>query len=190
MLLGSFTALFKSDLKAIMAYSTVSHLGLMTMLLGFSSQAAIIACMFHLLNHGIFKASLFMNVGIIDHGTGTRELSRLGGLARWMPATAGLALLAISANAGLPPMNGFLSKELMLEAAWKTPYFGITGVIAIGATLSGVAAIAYSIRFLLVSLRRIREVGAHAACAGLRISLSQVCWRCSFGNWLISVGFC
>lgn len=173
MLLGSFTALFKSDLKAIMAYSTVSHLGLMTMLLGFSSQAAIIACMFHLLNHGIFKASLFMNVGIIDHGTGTRELSRLGGLARWMPATAGLALLAISANAGLPPMNGFLSKELMLEAAWKTPYFGITGVIAIGATLSGVAAIAYSIRFFAGVYFGASEKLEHTPHApGLGISLS------------------
>jgi len=147
LLLGSLTALFKSDLKAMMAYSTVSHLGLMTMLLGFGSQAALIACLFHLMNHAVFKASLFMNVGIIDHGTGTREISQLGGLARWMPLTAGLALLAVSANAGLPPMNGFMSKELMLEAAWKTTYLGIPGGVAVLATLAGIAAFAYSLRF-------------------------------------------
>lgn len=148
-LFGSVAALFKTDLKAMMAYSTLSHLGLMTMLLGIGTQAAVIASLFHLLNHAVFKASLFMNVGIIDHGTGTRQLSRLGGLARWMPITAVLAFLAIAANAGLPPFNGFLSKELMLDVAWKTSFFGLSGAVAIIATAAGVAAFAYSVRFFV-----------------------------------------
>ena len=132
-----------------MAYSTVSHLGLMTMLLGLGTQAGVIACLFHLLNHALFKASLFMNVGIVDHGTGTRDLNRLGGLARWMPLTAVAALLAVAANAGLPPLNGFVSKELMLEEAWHTRFLGQPWIIALLASLSGVFAFAYSIRFFV-----------------------------------------
>lgn len=147
LLYGSISALFQSDLKSMLAYSTVSHLGLMTMLLGFGTQAAVVASLFHLLNHAVFKASLFMNVGIIDHETGTREIPELGGLARWMPLTALMALLAASANAGLPPLNGFLSKELMLEAAWKTSFWGIPGCIGILTTVAGVAAFAYSVRY-------------------------------------------
>jgi len=149
MVYGSIVALFKTDLKGMLAYSTISHLGLMTMLLGLGTQAGVIAALFHLLNHALFKASLFMNVGIIDHGTGTRDVNRLGGLFAWMPITALMALLALAANAGLPPMNGFISKELMLEEVWQISFAGYDSVLAMLAVLAGAFAFAYSFRYFV-----------------------------------------
>src|SRR3546814_5659847 len=86
MLLGAAIALFKHDLKAILSYSTVSHLGLLTMLFGFGTRAAAVVGVFHILNHAAFKAALFMNAGIVDHEAGTRDVRRLGGLASLMPS--------------------------------------------------------------------------------------------------------
>lgn len=149
MLYGSIVALFKTDLKAMLAYSTISHLGMMTMLLGLGTQAGVVAALFHLLNHSLFKASLFMNVGIVDHAAGTRDLNRLGGLLSWMPLTALMALLALAANAGFPPLNGFISKELMLEEVWETPFAGHESVLAILAVLAGAFAVAYSFRYFI-----------------------------------------
>lgn len=173
MLVGSTSALFKSDLKAMMAYSTVSHLGLMTMMLGWGTQAGVIACLFHLLNHAIFKAALFMNVGIIDHGTGTREIARLGGLWKWMPMTSGVALLALAANAGIPPLNGFISKELLLEEAWQLRFMGQPAVMAVLITLASLFAVAYSLRFFVsvyMGDDRRLEHTPHAPGAGLAFS--------------------
>ncbi|MDD2875583.1 MAG: proton-conducting transporter membrane subunit, partial [Azoarcus sp.] len=112
MLLGAVVALFKDDLKGLLAYSTVSHLGLVTMLLGFGTPMAATAGVFHILNHATFKAALFMNAGIIDHEAGTRDVRRLGGLMHLMPVTATLGMLAAASMAGLPLLNGFLSKEM------------------------------------------------------------------------------
>jgi multicomponent K+:H+ antiporter subunit A len=132
MLVGAWIALFKDDLKAILAYSTVSHLGLMTMLLGFGTPIAAVAAVFHILNHATFKAALFLSVGIVDHETGTRDLRRLGGLLQLMPISGTLALLASASMAGVPLLNGFLSKEMMLEEAApyglrRTPFFSGAG---------------------------------------------------------------
>ena len=92
MLVGAWIALFKDDLKGILAHSTVSHLGLMTMLLGIGTPFAATAAVFHILNHAIFKAALFMSAGIVDHETHTRDIRRLGGLVHVMPISATLAL--------------------------------------------------------------------------------------------------
>src|SRR5690606_32930050 len=115
MLLGAKVALFKDDLKAILAWSTVSHLGLITFLLGLGTKAAASAAMLHILAHASFKAALFMVAGIVDHATHTRDIRRLGGLRRAMPLTFAIALVAALSMAGIPPLNGFLSKEAMLE---------------------------------------------------------------------------
>ncbi|MBI5131939.1 MAG: monovalent cation/H+ antiporter subunit A [Rhodopseudomonas palustris] len=147
MLIGAWIALFKDDLKGILAHSTVSHLGLMTMLLGFGTRTAVIACMFHILNHATFKASLFMSAGIVDHETGTRSLRKLGGLARLMPISAVLALIAAASMAGVPLFNGFLSKEMMLEAAAETSVFGSVWIVPAAATLGALLSVAYSARF-------------------------------------------
>ncbi|OEF96377.1 Na+/H+ antiporter subunit A [Desulfuribacillus alkaliarsenatis] len=125
LLWGSFSAVKQTDLKSILAYSTISQLGLIMSLLGLGSAAlyfgygdesllyttAILAAVFHLFNHATFKGSLFMVVGIIDHETGTRDIRKLGGLMTIMPATFTLAVIGSAAMAGLPPFNGFLSKE-------------------------------------------------------------------------------
>ena len=147
MLIGAWIALFKDDLKAILAYSTVSHLGLMTMLLGFSTGFAVSVAIFHILNHAIFKAALFMSAGIVDHETHTRDIRRLGGLATAMPICATLALVATAAMAGVPPLNGFISKEMMLEAAHGTTMAGHPNLVGAVVTFAALLSVAYSARF-------------------------------------------
>lgn len=131
---GSFSAVKQVDLKAMLAYSTISQLGMIVCLLGLGSVAmyygpgkgtvlyltAILAAVFHLINHSTFKGSLFMVVGIIDHETGTRDIRRLGGLMSLMPITFTLAIIGSFSMAGLPPFNGFLSKELFFTALLNT----------------------------------------------------------------------
>lgn len=110
---GSFMAVRQTDLKAILAYSTISQLGMIMAMLGFGTKAAIFAAVFHILNHATFKGSLFMVAGIIDLKTGTRDIRKLGGLFTLMPITATLALFGTFSMAGvpLPFLNGFYSKE-------------------------------------------------------------------------------
>lgn len=147
MVMAAKIAFFKDDLKALLAFSTVSHLGLITMLLGYGTKAAATVAVFHIINHATFKAALFMSAGIVDHEAHTRDLRRLGGLRHLMPITFGIVLLASLSMAGIFPLNGFLSKELMLEEAahtqWLTPW--AMGVLA---TLGALFSVAYSFRFL------------------------------------------
>jgi len=147
MLFGAAVALFRNDLKAILAYSTISQLGLMVMLLGFGTAAAAAAAVFHILNHAAFKAALFMNAGIVDHETGTRDIRRLGGLAAVMPLTATLATLAVAAMAGLPPLGGFISKEMMLEQSLSVAYLGQPWIVPVLATIAALLSVAYSLRY-------------------------------------------
>ena len=102
LLLGAYVAMFQHDLKGVLAYSTLSHLGLITLLLGLNSPLAAVAAVFHIMNHATFKASLFMAAGIIDHETGTRDMRRLSGLARSMPVTATLATAFYPKKCSLP----------------------------------------------------------------------------------------
>lgn len=148
MIFGALIALFKDDLKSLLAYSTVSHLGLMTMLLGFSTPLAIVACMLHIINHATFKAALFMNAGIVDHETGTRDIKRLGGLFHLMPATAMMGIIAAASMGGLPPLNGFISKEMMLEEAAHTTWAGSKWGLGIAVTIGSVFSFAYSLRYI------------------------------------------
>ena len=107
LLFGAWGAVFQHDLKGLLAFSTVSHLGLITLLLGLGSPLGAVAAIFHMANHATFKASLFMAAGVIDHETGTRDLRRLSGLRHAMPITATLAMVAAAAMAGVPLLNGF-----------------------------------------------------------------------------------
>ncbi|MFG1424909.1 monovalent cation/H+ antiporter subunit A [Roseixanthobacter glucoisosaccharinicivorans] len=149
MLIGAVIALFKNDLKGMLAYSTVSHLGLMTMLLGFGTPMAAVAAVFHIINHATFKAALFMSAGIVDHEAGTRDIRRLGGLLVLMPVTGTLALLAAASMAGVPLFNGFLSKEMMLEEAAHTSYLGLGLLFPVLSTVAAVFSVAYSARFAI-----------------------------------------
>ena len=148
MLIGAKVALFKDDLKALLAYSTVSHLGLITMLLGIGTKAAATVAVFHIINHATFKAALFMTAGIVDHEAHTRDIRRLGGLRLLMPAVFTIALIASLSMAGLPPFNGFLSKELMLEQAAHTALFGSPWLLGLLATIGALLSVGYSFRFL------------------------------------------
>lgn len=121
MALGGFLAVQQRDLKALLAYSTVSQLGFIMTMFGYFTEAAVAAGVLHILNHGIFKGTLFMGVGIIDHETGTRRVDRLSGLARAMPVTAALMFLGAFSMAGVPLLNGFVSKEMVLEALLHPP---------------------------------------------------------------------
>ncbi|ABM45169.1 monovalent cation/H+ antiporter subunit A [Bartonella bacilliformis] len=149
LLLGSYFSMFQHDLKGLLAYSTISHLGLITTLLSLGSPLACVAAIFHMANHATFKASLFMAAGIIDHETGTRDMRKLTGLFHYMPITGTLALVASAAMAGVPLLNGFLSKEMFFAEAvethmeswldWIAPYI---------ATLASLFSVTYSIRFI------------------------------------------
>lgn len=149
LLIGAAAAVFQRDLKGVLAYSTISHLGLITLLLGMNSRLALVAAVFHMMNHATFKASLFMAAGIVDHETGTRDMRRLTGLSRTMPVTATVALVASAAMAGVPLLNGFLSKEMFFA---ETMFAGEGPLIRIGlpaaATLAGMFSVAYSARFV------------------------------------------
>src|SRR4051812_2568970 len=148
MVIAAWIALYKDDLKALLAFSTVSHLGLITMLFGMGTPIAAVAAVFHILNHCTFKAALFLSAGIVDHEVGTRDASRLGGLLRLMPITGTLAMIAAASMAGLPLLNGFLSKEMMLESAAHTDYLGSPWVVPTLATLGALLSVAYSFRFV------------------------------------------
>ncbi|WP_047986356.1 Na+/H+ antiporter subunit A [Ornithinibacillus californiensis] len=115
---GSYMAVRQTDLKGILAFSTISQLGMIMAMLGFGTEAAIFAAVFHILNHATFKGSLFMVAGIIDHETGTRDIRKLGGLFTIMPISGTLALFGTFSMAGvpLPFLNGFYSKELFFGA--------------------------------------------------------------------------
>ena len=149
LLVGAYLAIFQHDLKGLLAYSTISHLGLITMLFGLNAQLAVVAGVFHILNHATFKASLFMSAGIIDHETGTRDIRRLGGLARQLPITAALGIVAAGAMAGVPLLNGFLSKEMFFaETLQKAGQGSVLWLLPVGATLAGALSVAYSARFV------------------------------------------
>jgi multicomponent K+:H+ antiporter subunit A len=149
LLVGAYYAIVQHDLKGLLAYSTISHLGLITLLFGLGSPLAAVAAVFHIINHATFKASLFMAAGIIDHECGSRDMRKLHGLFRYMPYTATLAIVGSLAMAGVPLLNGFLSKEMFLAEAVAIEGRGFLNyAIPIGATLAGILAVAYSLRFV------------------------------------------
>ncbi len=150
LLLGAYMALFQHDLKGLLAYSTISHLGLITLLFGFGTHLAAVAAIFHIINHATFKASLFMVAGIIDHETGTRDMRKLNGMLKYFPHTSVLAMIAAAAMAGVPLLNGFLSKEMFFDQALLAVADGssLVWVVPILVTIAAIFAVAYSLRFI------------------------------------------
>ncbi|SFP42319.1 monovalent cation/H+ antiporter subunit A [Tranquillimonas alkanivorans] len=148
MVIAAVIALFKDDLKALLAFSTVSHLGLITMLLGFGTELAAVAAVFHVINHATFKAALFMTAGIIDHEAHTRDIKRLGGLRKLMPITFVVASIAALSMAGIPFFNGFLSKEMMLEEASHTTWIDNPWLVPVLATIGAMFSAAYAFRYI------------------------------------------
>ena len=159
---GAFTAVRQTDLKALLAYSTVSQLGLIMSLLGVASLAlvpgmttnamlftqAAFAAIFHLMNHSTFKGALFMIIGVLDFKTGTRDIRRLGGLMALMPASFTIAVIGSLSMAGLPPFNGFLSKEMFFTAMLHVQQANIFSLETIGFLFPLVAWIASVFTFV------------------------------------------
>ena len=146
--MAAFFAIFKEDLKGLLAYSTISHLGLIMCLLGIGSPLAVAAAIFHIINHATFKAALFMIAGIIDHESGTRDLRKLSGLWQLLPFTATLTMITAASMAGVPLTNGFLSKEMFFTELLANLSGAYVVVAAIVATLAGLFAVAYSVRLV------------------------------------------
>ncbi|MFY1699189.1 hydrogen gas-evolving membrane-bound hydrogenase subunit E [Solwaraspora sp. WMMA2101] len=148
--LGAFLALRQHDLKAMLAYSTVSQLGLLVGVIGVGTTAALAAAVLHTVAHALFKATLFMLVGIIDREAGSRDIRQLSGLRRVMPVTATLTGLAAMSMAGLAPLLGFVSKEAIFEALittgvepWLSPTAEVLAVSASVLTFAYGARIVY-----------------------------------------------
>ncbi|MEQ6888676.1 putative monovalent cation/H+ antiporter subunit A [Halomonas sp. CS7] len=117
---GAFLAIQHTNVKTLLAYSTVMALGTLTMLLGHGTPEALTAFVVFLLAHSLYKGALFMVAGILDHGTGTKDVTFMGGLRRTMPRTAAVACVAALSLAGLPPLLGFVGKEAMLASVLST----------------------------------------------------------------------
>ncbi|MCW3842266.1 Na+/H+ antiporter subunit A [Micromonospora yasonensis] len=141
LVVGGWAALRQTDLKLLLAYGTVSQLGLLVVVLGAGTPQAALAGTAMLLAHALFKAALFLVVGILDHGTGGRDLRELSGLGRRAPVLAGIAALAAASMAGLPPLLGFVAKEAVLAAFTGRPL--VLAILVAGTALT----VAYSIRF-------------------------------------------
>jgi multicomponent K+:H+ antiporter subunit A len=186
MLVGGWAALRNTDLKRLLAYSTVSQLGMLTLLYGLGSDTAAIAATVYVPSHATFKAALFMIAGIVDHETGTRDLAKLGGLARYLPRTAALACVAAAATAGVPPLNGFVSKELALaatiEAGAGWPHWLWPLVLVGGSVLTT----AYALRFVVGAFFGPEVAGRgrhpHEPPAGMRLPVEVLVTLCIAGG--------
>lgn len=147
-LLGAWIAWQKTDLKEILAYTTISALGTLVLLLGIGTVLALETAVLFLLIHALYKGGLFMAAGIIDHETGTRDVQALGGLRHKMPWTFAGVLLAAGSMAGLPPFLGFIGKELMYETTLELPLYTalLTGILLLTNMLMVTAALILLVR--------------------------------------------
>jgi multicomponent Na+:H+ antiporter subunit A len=152
MTVGAVLAVASTDLKQLLAYSTASHLGLMVAGFGFATYYGAETGTFHLLNHALFKAALFLVAGVVAHETGTRRIEAVGGLWRDLPVTAAITGVAALSMAGIPPFNGFYSKELLFEAAYESALHGggLRWLFPVTAVVASVFTVLYSLRFLSI----------------------------------------
>ncbi|CAB0679475.1 hypothetical protein FRC0508_00386 [Corynebacterium diphtheriae] len=148
--MASFFAIQKTDMKKLTAYSTVSHLGWIVATIGVGTPFALAAAVVHTLAHALFKSSLFMLVGVVDHQAGTRDLTRLGSSWRQLPFTFGAMAIAAASMAAVPPLFGFVSKEGMLEAFLHAP-IGNAGVVVlmVAAGVGALFTFTYSVRLVV-----------------------------------------
>ncbi len=160
MLVGGWRALTQHDLKLLLAYGTVSQLGFLLVVASFGTRLAALACVALLLAHALFKAALFLIVGIIDHRAGTRDLRKLSGLGREAPVLAIIATLATASMIGIPLTAGFVAKEAVLSGFLESASFGspLGWLALIGVAAGSVLTVGYSARFLWGALARKKGV--------------------------------
>ncbi len=144
---GGYRALRQYDLKLVLAFGTVSQLGLLVLLVGSGSQAAALAGLAMVGAHAMFKASLFLVVGVVDAATGSRDLRRLDGLARSLPVTATIGALATASMIGLPPFAGYVAKEAALESLWHDGGTAAGVAVLVAMVVGSALTVAYGLRF-------------------------------------------
>ncbi|MBY6414233.1 Na+/H+ antiporter subunit A [Rhodococcus sp. BP-252] len=150
MILAGWRALRAFDLKLVLAFGTVSQLGFLMVLVGIGTEKAMLAGLTMVVAHAMFKATLFMVVGIIDHTTGTRDIRKLAHLGKKAPWLAVIAALAAASMAGLPPFLGFVGKEAALSAVIETPVLNptVSVLVVTGLVVGSILTVTYSIRFV------------------------------------------
>ncbi|MDT0277451.1 Na+/H+ antiporter subunit A [Blastococcus goldschmidtiae] len=150
MLVGGYRALRQNDIKLLLAFGTVSQLGFLMTLVGAGSRELAAAGLAMTLAHALFKSTLFLTVGVVDHATGTRDLRTLSGLGRRLPVVAAIGTLAAASMAGLPPLLGFVGKEAAFTALWEGGLPDRTAAVGVlvGLVLGSVLTAAYTARFL------------------------------------------
>ncbi|MDR0459181.1 MAG: hypothetical protein LBG68_01780, partial [Coriobacteriales bacterium] len=134
MVLGAFAAIGQSDMKRVLAFSSVSQMGYIVMAAGLATPLALIGAVIHIINHALFKSQLFVNAASVKEQTGTVQLDQLGGLAERMPVTGWTSIIALLSAAGVPPFSGFWSKLLMIMAlvtAGQWVYAGIAVLMSL-----------------------------------------------------------
>ncbi len=146
MLVGSYLSITQTDIKAILAYTTISALGVLVLLLGIDTKLSVKAALVFLFVHAFYKAALFMMAGYIDKKTGTREIDKLGGLVYFVPLGFIITTIALLSMAGLPPLLGFIGKELIYEAKVQSP--GLASLILILGVVSNIFMVAVSMLFM------------------------------------------
>ncbi|MFT4217575.1 MAG: Na+/H+ antiporter subunit A [Micropruina sp.] len=195
MIVGGWRALRQNDIKLLLAYGTVSQLGFMVLLSGFGTQATMLAGLAMVIGHALFKATLFLIVGVVDHSTGTRDLTRLTGVAQKLPLVAVLAGVAAASMAGLPPTLGFIAKESALESlsylADAGDGTGLTPLVAalmVAAVVAGsVLTVAYSVRWwwgAFADKAGVAELDVHRPATGFLVPPLVLGAACLVGGFL------
>lgn len=146
---GGYRALRQYDLKLVLAFGTVSQLGLLVLLVGSGSRAAALAGLAMIGAHAMFKAALFLTVGVVDAATGTRDLRRLEGVGRALPVTATVGALATASMIGLPPFAGYVAKEAAIEALLHDAGTLVGGLVLAAVAVGSALTVAYGLRFWL-----------------------------------------
>ena len=163
MTVTAILAVGATDIKELLAYSTASHLGLIVAGFGLANVVGAETGAFHILNHAVFKATLFLVAGIVAHEAGTRVIDELGGLRHDMPVVAAITVVAALGMAGVPPFNGFYSKELLFDATYEVAIHdgGLAWLLPVVAVFGSIFTFLYSVRFLMLFFGE-RPEGLHA----------------------------
>ncbi len=199
MVLGGVRALREVDAKLVLAYSTVSQLGLLTVLFGIGSRYAIYAGVAHLLAHAIFKVGLFLGVGVIDHELGTRDVSQIAGARHKLPTTTAALALSLLSMAGIIPLFGFATKEKAIVALLDADV-GTSGILAlVGVVCGSVLSVAYSVRLVRALCGNVPSPAAQGhdelptrlalsgpVVASAAVSLGFGLFAAAVGKWLVS----
>lgn len=180
---ASLLAISQWDMKRLLAYSSISHIGFILIALGIGSKLAIFGALFHILNHAIFKSLLFLNAGSVEMGLGTRDLHKMGKLGKVLPVTTSTAMIGTLSVTGMPPFNGFFSKLIIIMAAIEAGKFSIAFVAIAGSILT----MGYIMKFQRYGFfgDKVIEKIQHKPALGMKFSMICLALLCLLASCLI-----